>query len=266
MHGISGLLILMVLVGCTKQSNFSSIEVIGHAGMGLSMGNSMFHDNSKEAIEFALQMRGCDGVEVDVQLSKEGDLWLYHDTKLDSESTGEGCIPDKMKSELALLNYKTWRKEKLIPLAELNPTLLFGKTIYLDLRTVNECLNQSINSALLIQRLNEIDFLNIPEIQVILLTNNVVLANKLIDSFYSVYLDVTEYQMAQQSLQANPIIQGIVIRNSAISQEEVKMIQNLGKKVVLYDMRSAVGIRKALKKNPDSIMTDDLREAIIETN
>jgi hypothetical protein len=31
-------------------------------------------------------------------------------------------------------------------------------------------------------------------------------------------------------------------------------------------MRSAVGIRKALKKNPDSIMTDDLREAIIETN
>ena len=66
------------------------------------------------------------------------------------------------------------------------------------------------------------------------------LANQLMDSFYLVYLDVTGYQMAQQLLQANPIIQGIGIRNSAIGQEEVKMIQNLGKKVVLYDMRSAV--------------------------
>jgi hypothetical protein len=61
-------------------------------------------------------------------------------------------------------------------------------------------------------------------------------------------------------------VQGIVVRNSAMSKEEVQSIKNSGKKVVLYDMRSAVGIRKALKKNPDSIMTDDLREAIIETN
>ena len=159
MRGISGIFILIVLIGCTKQPNFSSIEVVGHAGMGLSMGNSMYHDNSKEAIEFALQMRGCDGVEVDVQLSKDGNLWLYHDTKLEAESTGDGCIPDKLNSELALLKYKTWRKEKLVPLSDLNPTLFIGKTLYLDLRTVNECSNQSINSAQLIHELNNINLL-----------------------------------------------------------------------------------------------------------
>lgn len=266
MLGIKFIPFLLLFYGCKKQPDFSGVEVVGHAGMGLSMANSIYHDNSKEAIEFALQMIGSDGVEVDVQLSKDGDLWLYHDDFLQAETNGEGCVPSKTNSELAQLHYKTWKKEKLIPLADLNPSLLAGKTLYLDLRIVNECLNQYISAASLIQSLNKIDFLHFQGIQVILVTNNVALANQLMDSLYLVYIDVSNFETAQNILVDNPLIQGVVIRNNSIQQNEVNAIQALGKKVVLYDMRSAVGIRKALKKMPDSIMSDDLREAIIEIN
>ena len=50
----------------------------------------------------------------------------------------------------------------------------------------------------------------------------------------------------------------------AIEKNEVELIQSLGKQVVIFEMRSAVGIRKALRKNPNTIITDDLREALIE--
>ena len=266
MRWISSLFVFLLLIGCTKKSNFSMIEVVGHAGMGLSMGNSMFQDNSKEAIEFALQMPGCDGVEVDVQLSLDGDLWLYHDTKLESQTTSEGCIASKTNEELQEVKYKSLHQEKLIRLADLNPALLMGKVLYLDIRHINVCLNQVINTATLINALQAIDFLHNEGIQVRLVTSNSILISQLLDAFYVVYYDASGFVNAQNTLLANPLVQGIVVRNSAMSKEEVQSIKNSGKKVVLYDMRSAVGIRKALKKNPDSIMTDDLREAIIETN
>ena len=266
MRWISYLLVVLLFNGCTKKSNFSLVEVVGHAGMGLSMGNSMFHDNSKEAIEFALQMPGCDGVEVDVQLSMDGDLWLYHDAKLETETTSEGCINSRTNEELQGVRYKSLHQEKLIRLSDLNPALLMGKILYLDIRHTNTCLNQVITAGTLINALNTIDFLHQEGIQVRLVTNNSILISQLLDAFYVVYYDAITFDNAQSILLNNPLVQGIVIRNAAINKEEVQAIKISGKKVVLYEMRSAVGIRKALNKNPDSIMPDDLREAIIETN
>ena len=51
MRLINTILAIVLLFSCNKKENYSSIQVIGHAGMGLAMPNSMYHDNSKEAIE-----------------------------------------------------------------------------------------------------------------------------------------------------------------------------------------------------------------------
>jgi hypothetical protein len=141
-----------------------------------------------------------------------------------------------------------------------------GKILYLDIRHTNTCLNQVITAGTLINALNAIDFLHQEGIQVRLVSNNSNLISQLLDAFYVVYCDAITFDNAQSILLNNPLVQGIVIRNAAINKEEVQAIKISGKKVVLYEMRSAVGIRKALNKNPDSIMPDDLREAIIETN
>ena len=95
------------------------MKLLGHAGMGLSIENSFYHDNSLESIELALSINGCDGLEVDVQMSLDNSLWLYHDPNLETQTNLNGCISCKTDKELENGRYKTLHKEKLIKLMKL---------------------------------------------------------------------------------------------------------------------------------------------------
>jgi len=44
----------------------------------------------------------------------------------------------------------------------------------------------------------------------------------------------------------------------------VTKIRQAGKKIYIFEVRSPKGIRSALKKIPDGILTDDIRAAILE--
>ena len=256
----------VILFSCTKKDNYSSIQLIGHAGMGLAMTNSMYHDNSKEAIEYALTMKGCDGVEVDVQLSSDGDLWLYHDPNLDSETNSSGCISEMNSIQLSSVKYKSFHNEKLIKLKDLDSNLLRGKTLYLDIRKVNFCTNSEISTQALIDALNTISFLKNPEINLVVVSNNpTFLATLNINGFKVAYEISDGFDfLSQQPIY--PFIKELIVKNKNISSEQISAYQSSGIEVIIFEMRSASGIRKALKKNPNSIMTDDLREAIIEVN
>ena len=57
-----GKIVLMsiLLVSCSKKKEFDQIKVVGHAATGLEILNSVYHDNSEEAVEMALSIEGCD--------------------------------------------------------------------------------------------------------------------------------------------------------------------------------------------------------------
>ena len=264
MFWIKLIVFIFLLSGCTKPSNFSSVQVIGHAGMGLEMFNSMFHDNSKESIEYALKMEGCDGVEVDVQLSSDCEMWLYHDPYLETQTNGYGCISDKNFEELSSIIYKSWKKESLIRLSDLDWTLLIGKKLFLDIRSLNTCNNIIIHSDSILSALQSISFLNNSEIDVIAITNNMDLLEKLIQNNFKVGYELNNSDEFNLINQSYPGISYFVCKNKDIERHEVELIQSLGKQVVIFEMRSAMGIRRALRKNPNTIITDDLREALIE--
>jgi hypothetical protein len=61
----------------------------------------------------------------------------------------------------------------------------------------------------------------------------------------------------------NTKLRGIVIRNKAIEKYQVEMIQSLGREVYLFDIRSPKGNRVAFNKNPNGIISDDIRAALI---
>jgi hypothetical protein len=61
-------------------------------------------------------------------------------------------------------------------------------------------------------------------------------------------------------------VKEIIVKNKNCTKDQVTQYQMEGIRVTIFEMRSAVGIRKALKKMPNSIITDDVREAIIEVN
>ncbi|MFN5910189.1 MAG: glycerophosphodiester phosphodiesterase, partial [Bacteroidota bacterium] len=145
----SWLFILLLLFSCRKKDAFENIAVIGHGGMGLEMQNSIYHDNSAEALELALSIDGCNGVELDVQLSADGKLWLYHDPELSSETNGSGCVNSKSSAELNPYHYTTIHKEVLIRLEEFDFHLFKGKKVFLDIRHYNPCTDAFVSQTLI---------------------------------------------------------------------------------------------------------------------
>lgn len=260
------LFIVLIICGCTKRTDFSSIEIIGHAGMGLDMPNSMYHDNSQEAISYALQMRGCNGVEVDVQLSKDGDLWLYHDTNLSSQTNFSGCVPELVFSDLSEVRYKSIHQEKLCRLKDLDSNYLLGKILYLDIRKINFCTNTELNSLAIYESLQAISFLKNPQIKVIVVSNNLSFLSLMHDAGFHVAYEINENSNFLASYSMYNFVKEIIVKNKNCTKDQITQYQSEGIRVTIFEMRSAVGIRKALKKMPNSIITDDVREAIIEVN
>jgi hypothetical protein len=250
-----------MLFSCQKGEPYADIEVIGHAGMGLDMSNSIYHENSLEGIELALSISGSDGVEIDVQQDKDGTLWLFHDESLDEATTTTGCIANKSTTELENVRYKSLHKEQLLKLSELNFDKFQYKSLFLDLRFYQSCSKSyadglKFKNALLDLQIQTIDnlYLIIPSatyLPVFEADFRVLYAN---DNFEDCF-----YVLNQDSL-----IEGIVIRNQNINSSQLETLKSLEKRVYIFEMRSPKGIKSALKKYPTGIITDDLRAAIIQ--
>ena len=125
--------LVLLLLSCSKKEDFSEVQVIGHAGMGLEIPNSIFHDNSLEAIELALTLPGSNGVEIDVQMDLNGRLWLFHDELLNEETNGINCISSNTSEYLKTLRYSSLKQEKLAELSQIPFHNFEDKYFFLDL-------------------------------------------------------------------------------------------------------------------------------------
>ena len=126
--------LLLFLFACNKSESYPEVQIFGHAGMGMNIGYSIYHDNSEESIDLALSLPNIDGVEMDVRMSKDSTLWLFHENRLEATTNGIGCIADLHDYEIAQLHYKSIHKEKLVKLDSILPKLKDGQTFILDLR------------------------------------------------------------------------------------------------------------------------------------
>jgi len=97
-------------------------------------------ENTLEAFRKAIEM-GADGVELDVQLTKDGELVVIHDETVDRTSDGSGWVKDFTYARISRFNYNRTHKEgyerAMIPTLEevyelLKPT---GLTINVELKT-----------------------------------------------------------------------------------------------------------------------------------
>ncbi len=254
---------ILLLFSCQKEKNNSNTQVIGHGATGLKMPNSFYHDNSLEAIHKALETEGCDGIEIDVQLSSSGTLWLFHDAELSTETSHSGCIHSKTDEELDQIRYKTIRKEKLIRLKSIPFGKLKGKTLMLDLKHYNACANAFVESELIRQQLLQHPELFDGSIQVYLITNYQPWIAEFESSNFELIYSTETYSEVEGFLSTNSFA-GVMIKNSEIERHQVKELKALGKKIIIFELRAPKSIRKALKKRPDYLVTDDLRATIIE--
>lgn len=256
------LFIFLFLFACSKNKNLN-VSVYGHAGMGLSVENSLFHDNSKEAIELCLLLPDSDGVEVDVQMDKQGELWLYHDEFLDNISSLKGCVNDKTTAELEQAFYRTLKKEKLVKLRHILPLVGENQKLFLDLKIRNACSNKMVNFNQFKQSLTSL--MDDETINAVVILSDSNWINKLGD-LLPVYYGTDNFDEGYKLLFDYPQTFGIIIRNKAINSSQIESIKSIEKEVYLYDIRSTKGNRDAFRKNPNGIITDDIRSALVQKN
>jgi glycerophosphoryl diester phosphodiesterase len=106
MKQLAAIVILFILLssgGCEKivyepDNPIAGIptKVLMHRGNGF---NTDFHENTLPAAEYGLSV--LDGIELDIQLSKDGTLWLDHSNEvLDCEGNSIGCFMNMTDDEI----------------------------------------------------------------------------------------------------------------------------------------------------------------------
>lgn len=87
---------LGLIASCSTTPDLSkldhTIQVIGHGGAGTKSGSLYLPYNSMGSIQKGLYEFYADGIEVDVQLTKDEQLVLYHDQDLSKSTDCEGLI------------------------------------------------------------------------------------------------------------------------------------------------------------------------------
>ncbi|MFP4557353.1 MAG: glycerophosphodiester phosphodiesterase [Bacteroidales bacterium] len=89
-----------LLTSCTSQKHEgdnSETKILGHCGSGANYASDI------EANSYASVKNGFEklhGAEVDIQCSKDGTIWLYHDVDLPENEMGMLCIPNSTDSEI----------------------------------------------------------------------------------------------------------------------------------------------------------------------
>lgn len=257
--------LIVLLSACRGKEVYPSVRVMGHGGNGLANPATFYHDNSLESVQCALSKPGCDGIEVDVQLSKSGTLWLFHDAVTNDELNLSGCIGTLSDAELQTAHYKTVHQEKVLRLLDLPKELLNNKTVYLDLRHMNGCDDLLADYTKIEVQLMEF-FVQFSNTNVVVFCQHIPWLKALKQQNITVMTEIQHRTQYEAIILDFPALDGIVARNKNITKEEVSLIQSEQRQVILFDMRSASGSRKALKKVPNAVLTDDLTATLIERN
>ncbi len=251
------LIVLIPFFSCKKEEKYP-VLLIGHGAVGLATSTSPMHSNTKEAVDYAFSLQGIDGVEIDIQLSKDGTLWLYHDNFLNQEANGSACVNSSTDTEIEKIRYRIKGKPFLTKLNDIsNPN---NKYILLDLKSKNYCSNSSSDlSQFAIALQPFIDQQDSSKIA--LLINSMEEFNAFSGLKCQKILNASsKEQFLAYAALAN--FDGMCVNNKFISKTEISDLKTLGYSTFLYELRSPKEIKNALKKNPSGILSDDLRLSI----
>lgn len=109
------ILLLMIANQSTTAQNQRGYAVIAHRGV-----SSEAPENTLSAIRRALEL-GVDRIEIDVQMTADGEVVLMHDRTLDRTTNGKGEVRKHSLEEIRLLDAGSWFSEKFT--GEKVPTL-----------------------------------------------------------------------------------------------------------------------------------------------
>ncbi|UKN02545.1 hypothetical protein K6119_03320 [Paracrocinitomix mangrovi] len=260
------LLLTLVLISCKKEYPNLNVTVFGHGGESLFKSKSKFLPNTVESMERALEL-GADGVEIDVQLTMDGQLVAYHDLFLEENSEGNGCINNANWADLQLINiYNTSEKMDLLENV-INVPMSQGKKVYLDLKHFNPCDSATVDVNLFNFALNEVlsNYTDQQRSQIIVNSRSDYLLNAITDSNVHKSFEYDDIDFATNKILDNNY-EILTMRLDSANLNRVQNIQALGIKVCLFGIVSRKEVYKSLDLAPEFVISDNIECTIKATD
>ena len=256
------------------------ITVLGHAGSGFFTPINPFNPlppSSLAGVQQAL-VRGADGIEIDVRLSRDSVPFIYHDPTLNSMSTGEGCVGQYTAAELEKLAYQggvfydLFHDEHLMRLQTVLDALPHGTdapVIHLDLHEDDLCAEPGApsRSPALARALGRLlRSYPIPADRLLILSNNDTTLTDLRRLLPAVPLGLEITNNFDKGLKkaVKGRVQAVVISKDVITPRRSAQAQAAGLQVVVFGGRSAKAVARLVSCHPDAIEVDNVPELLTQ--
>ena len=231
-------------------------KIIGHRG-----GAAGYPENTLINFKRAVEL-GADGVEFDVQLSKDGEIVVIHDELIDRTMTGTGLVKDHTLQELKEMSagefYSADFKEEKIP------TLREVLEIVKDLEVIN------------IELKNYLPYPKLEE-KVLKLVEEFDIREKVIISSFNHY-SLQKVKKMQPEINTGALLMSKMINPSdyafkrgfdalnlhflTADQEIIDKSHFMGLQVNVYTVNFPESVVELLDKGVDMIITDDIEMAL----
>ncbi|UYZ57408.1 glycerophosphodiester phosphodiesterase [Hymenobacter latericus] len=262
----------------TSSANRAPVQVIGHAGSGFFTPINPFNPlppSSLAGVAEALGA-GADGVEVDVQLSRDSIPVLYHDAELQSMTTGQGCVSQHPAAALQQLRYRggppyDWfQQERVATLEQLLQELSKRPTfpyLHLDLHENDACQPRQpyARSPQLVRALGRLlRQYQVPAERVLIVTEHVPSLRQFKTQLPDVALglEITDAFNERLPVAAVEGVQAVVLPKRLATPEHMAQARSAGLQVVLFGGRSGKSIRRLLALQPDAIEVDNVPQML----
>lgn len=230
-------------------------QIFAHRGY-----SSAYAENTMSAF-IAAEKAGADGLELDVQLTKDGEVVVIHDEKVDRTTSGTGFVKDLAFKEIRKFNAnkKGVKKEPIPSLIEVLEWMQSNQLI---------CNIELKNNLLPYEGMEE---------KVILLVRKYNLNDRIIISSFNHYSIVLSYRTAPE-IETAPLFneriympwvyaqsiraQGIHPKLASVSDEIIKAAIENGVAVRPYTVNKEADMHRLYKINCTSIITDDPVKAL----
>jgi glycerophosphoryl diester phosphodiesterase len=258
---------VVVLLSCkkdpplwkTKNLNADTITVLGHGGMGIF---SLYPMDSYESVHECLSM-GADGSEMDLQMSSDSVLFLFHSDELSDGTKCSGKIFEKNSGELnCTYNSVVHPGIEIVTLDGLfqkigSNTNFFTFECKLNQRQDKDYLNAFANG--LIKHIMKYDLIDRCTVESTDPDFLKLLASKKKELhlfLYTVDFDLGLYVAKEQQLY------GLTFDMFKITKEQIRKAHENNVRIALFNQQTEDDNLDAIQMDPDFIQTDKLKHIL----
>jgi glycerophosphoryl diester phosphodiesterase len=227
-------------------------KIIGHRG-----GVAGYPENTLAAFKKAVEL-GADGVEFDVQLTKDGEIVVIHDEFIDRTMNGSGLVKDHTFAELRDMNVgeffnSEFKNQKI-------PTLREVLEIVKDMEIIN------------IELKNHLSYPNL-ETKVLKLVDEFKIRDEVIISSFNHY-SLEKIKKIQPAIKTGALLMAKIINPAdyafkrgfdalhmqflTIDQTTIEKAHFMGMKICAYTVNYSESAIDLLEKGVDMIITDNI--------